>query len=421
MSQSAVAYHPFHQKSIAASRDPIAYARALTLPFWMFTLQLPFWFVRDWTFWKEAFEFRTYYFVGFATCLVAHLAVGPGPWIKAPFQILSTWSGRFVTAFCVIAFVLSPQSLTPKTSALYAASTWGVYVLLHIFWTTDFRITQRMVVLAGMMILAWQVILCLKLGVHIGLSIGGILRNYTGQAALIGMTCCMLSPKKKIHLAGIAGAVFFSLLINSRGSLVAIAVFLVAYYGLYVGTVRAVLYTLLGSFLIVSLALVVPQLRNKVFEDVFHLHSENRGISSGFTGRAELNEIDSSFWNNAVFGYGFRQNVTATSVHSGYLKIVVETGFVGAFLIVGAVLIEVFRRFRVVQRIRDLPAPSAPHIDIGSSTRINVAAFAALCTTLTLWAYEPQYINLGSVNSLFFWLMMVAPAYITAQGTPIQR
>lgn len=421
----AATTYPLHQRAPAVARRgrTLAYIRAASLPIWMFTLQLPFWFVVDWRFWREGFDFRSYYFVGFAVCLAAHLALGFGPWIRAPFEIMRTWSGAFMLLFCAIAFITSPLSLRPSTSAMYAAASAGVYILLLLYWqAADYTVVRRMIVLAGVMIFAWQIILCLKLGVTVGFSIGGILRNYTGQAALTGMSCCILSRSRAIRWSSIAAAIFFSLLVNSRGSLVAIGVFLIAYYGAYFGTARSLAYGIIGTVALCAGALVLPHLRHVIVDDVFHVHDEGRGIGSGMTGRTKLNEGGKAVFKKPLFGFGFRVSFVEggelQAIHSGYLKILVETGFVGAFLILGSVLIETVRRFRIVQRFRTISPGTHPYVDVVETTQLNAAAFATLCTTLALWAIEPLYINLGAVTSLFFWLIMVAPTYITFQDKP---
>jgi O-antigen ligase len=170
---------------------------------------------------------------------------------------------------------------------------------------------------------------------------------------------------------------------------------------------------------------MVPKIQDVVLNDILHLHDEVRGTESGFTGRVNLNKASAGFWKKPIFGYGFRVSSQAgvefQAIHSGYLKVLVETGFVGAFLIVGAVIIEAGRRFFVVQRIRDLPPTALPNINLPDTIRLNAMAFATMCMTLTLWLYEPLYVNLGSVTSLLFWLMIVSPTYVTAQGLPLRK
>lgn len=423
---SGIPYALPRSTPLAARRISLLdWARSLSFVVWMMTLQLPFWFIRNWDFWQTSgFEFRTYYYVGFAVALAAHLITTPATWIRAPFQLASNWTGALITAFCAVCLLTAPMAVKTTTSAIYAVSTWAVFVLLFVFWQTDYRVTRKVIVLTGFFILAWQVVLMRKLGVHMGLSIGGIQRNLTGQAAISAGMFCMLSPRKIFGWVGMAAALFFCLLVNSRGSIVAMGAFLAAYYALSLGTVRAMIYGLICALLAVSITLAVPKIRNKVEEDVFKVHDEVRGIGSGMTGRAKLNASSSEFWHKPIFGFGLRSSQydsKISSLHSGYLKIFVETGFVGGFLILGAVLAEAVRRFFVVQRVLHAPPGSLSHLDIGETIRLNSHAFATIFMTLILWIFEPVYVNLGAVSSVLFWMMLVAPTYVTNQGTAIQR
>lgn len=429
--QSLATYPLSQPVAVTAPRSGwLAYIRAGTLAFWLFTLLYPFIKIRDWSSYaetaQEGLDFRRYYFVGFAACFLAHLTLGLSAWFGAPFKLTSTWSGRLFTAFCAIAVVVSPLSLVPQQSAVYAVATWGIFVLLYLYWQDNFRVTQRMTVAAGLAVFGWLVFLIFKLGLTYGYAIGGINRNITGTAAVGGMICCLLSPKKSIRWAAIGGAIFMALSVSSRGSLVALAAFLVTYYAVYKGTPRAAAHALIGLSVFVCLALVWPQLVVYPIERVLLLNDKIRGIGGGFTGRMTgWARGFEAFWKKPVFGYGFRAGSLSGGghggVHSGYLRIFVETGFVGGILMVGSVVIETVRRFRIVQQFRDLPPSAAPGINIPETTRLNAVVFATLCTTLVLWIYEQLYINLGSVYSLVFWLMFVAPAYITTEGKPIRR
>src|SRR6185312_3475639 len=102
-------------------------------------------------------------------------------------------------------------------------------------------------------------------------------------------------------------------------------------------------------------------------------------------------------------------------------KLLVETGFVGAFLILSAVISEVVRRFRIGAKFRDLVPGAVPGIDIVETRRVNALAFATIVMTMVIWIYEQLYINLGSVTSVVFFLMMVAPTYVTTQGNTIRQ
>jgi O-antigen ligase len=162
-----------------------------------------------------------------------------------------------------------------------------------------------------------------------------------------------------------------------------------------------------------------PPLGRLVFDDILLLNDPNRGIGSGFTGRVGLWKAGlEGFWEKPIFGHGFRAQQAYSGSHSGYIKLFVETGFVGGMLMLGAVLVETVRRYRLASRFRDLPDSAAPGINVVETMRLNAVVFSTLIMVLAVWVYEQLYINLGSIVSLVFWLMMAAPTYIDVQGNP---
>jgi O-antigen ligase len=408
------------------------YLRAGTLAIWMFTLVLRYWWVSDWFALQEQFEagvnVRAYYYVGFAIAFVAHLTMGIAAWFALPFTVTSTWSGRLLTLFCVLMLMVSPLSEVPKASAVYAVATWGVYALLCLYWQGDYRIVQRMTVFAGLVVLAWLFVLLFKHGLTLGFGgvIGGINRNTTATAALGAMICCLLSPKQTVRWAAIATGIVMAVIVSSRGSMVAMVVFFAVYYTIQNGTFRAARYAF-GALAMATVVLIAsPSLQHVVFEDILHVHDKARGIGSGFTGRWEMWQQGlGAFWQQPILGYGFRATThgggSYGGVHSGYIKILIETGFVGAILVIAAVVTELVRRFRLGITFRDLPPAAAPGIDVVETARINAVVCGTLAMTMVIWVYEQLYINLGSVVSLVFFLMMAAPAYITTRGTALRR
>ena len=406
------------------------YVRGASLSAWAVSLLLPYWWIANWQSMEEraseGHDFRNYYYAGFAVCFIAHLTLGMGPWFAAPFRVLSSLSGRFLTAFCLVVLMVSPLSLVPKATAVYAIATWGVYLLLYLYWDGDHRVKQRTTVLAGCAVFAWLFILMAKLGVSVGYAVGGINRNSTGIAAVGAMICCQISPNKKIQWTAIVVAIFMALIVSSRGSLVALFAFFTAYYGAYKGTFRGATHAMIALCAFGALVLVWPHLYHVVFEDILHLHDKSRGLSGGFTGRVDLwKQAAGAFWKKPIFGYGFRASTHGHGsdiggIHSGYLKIFVETGFVGGFLILTTVFSETLRRYRLVQRFRHMPPADAPALNVPETMRLNAIVFATLFMTLTIWVYEQQYINLGSIASLVFWLMMAAPVYVSAQGQSLR-
>jgi O-antigen ligase len=249
-----------------------------------------------------------------------------------------------------------------------------------------------------MLLFLWLFALLLHHGLPRGLGggIGGINRNTTSALGLSGMICCALSAKRSVRLGGMAGCALFALMVTSRGTLVAMGVFLAVYYILHKGTTKAIWHALLAAFLMLAILLVSSYLQKLILEDVMRLHDKARGLGSGFTGRVEswLNGIE-IFWRKPLTGHGFRAGIGA---HSGYITLLVETGLFGTLLAVAALVAEAIESFR-----------------------INTVACATMFTMLTLWVYEPLYLNLGTAISLTFFLVFGAPELVAARRGPVRR
>jgi O-antigen ligase len=217
-----------------------------------------------------------------------------------------------------------------------------------------------------------------------------------------------------------------SVIVTSRGSIVAICVFLAVYHVVTKGTVRAIWHGVLALSLVGIIFLIGPTRRDLVLEDILHLHDRGRGIGSGFSGRFEYwREAMDGFWKKPIFGYGFRAStfgqIGVGAIHSGYLRLFLDAGLVGGILMILAVVFEGLRRLRLAMQFTTLTPLAAPGIDLAESARINAVACATLAMTLVFWIYEQQYVNIGAVISLVFFLMMAAPAYITTQGVAMRR
>jgi O-antigen ligase len=233
----------------------------------------------------------------------------------------------------------------------------------------------------------------------------------------------LFSSKPIIRWAAFAGAAFLIVAVTSRGSILAMGVFVAAYYALHQGTTKAAIHALLAFVFFGAAMMAVPYLQHLILEDVFRLSSKSRGFQGGFSGRYEMWETALDyFWKRPILGYGFRTSGNAFGgVHSAYLKILLEAGFVGGFFILGAAVVELLRRLKLSLRLRSLGPNGLPGIDVGESFQINVVCCSALCALLTLWVYDQYYINLGSPISIVFFLVIVAPTFITNQGLTLRK
>jgi O-antigen ligase len=361
--------------------------------------------------------------------VVAHLTLGPQAWISAPFNILSDWTGRLITIFFALMLCLAPLSIYPRNSAKYAVATWFVVMLMHLFWASNYRVLQRVLVISGMMLFGWLMILRLKHGLVGGFAghIGGINRNVTSTAALAAMMFMLFSSKPALRWIGFVAAAFFIVSVTSRGSILAMGVFVGAYYALHKGTTKAAGHAILAFVLFAAAIVTVPILRDLIFEDVFRLSAHDRGIQGGFSGRFDMwKEALYHFWKNPVLGHGFRTTSAGGggnfgAIHSAYIKILLEGGFVGTFFIVGAAVTELVRRLKLSMRLRGMSPLGMPGIDVAESFKVNAICCASLCSILTLWIYDQYYINLGSPISIAFFLMIVAPTFIAVHGVTLRK
>jgi O-antigen ligase len=430
--QSANVYPLWQPVSAAAPARSgiVAYLRAFTVAVWFGSLVLNYWWRQHWDwslqFAEEGVNLRDHYMVGFAVALAGHLTLGIQAWLAAPFRVMSTASGKLFTLFCLVMLVLSPLSASFRSSGAYAIATWLVFVLCHLYWSSDYTVVRRMLVFSGMLLIVWVFALLLHHGLPRGFGggIGGINRNTTSSLGLAGMICCALSPKRSIRWGGMACCALLSVMVTSRGTIVAMGVFLAIYYALHKGTIRAIWHAVLAVFLMSAVLLASSFLQQFILEDVMKLHDKARGMGSGFTGRWEtwVKGLD-TFWKKPLAGHGFRAQVGGAQglfSHGGYVTLLIETGIIGTLLAVSAVIVEAVRRMNRAMQLRTLPAGAWQGIDREESLRINTIVCATMCTMLTLWVYEPLYLNLGTAMSLVFFLMFGSPELVTIRPTSMR-
>jgi O-antigen ligase len=423
--QSVQTYPAWQHLSAAAPAraGTIAYLRALTLVVWFGSLVVNYWWRQEWDWHRQFSEqdvnIRSQYMIGFITVLAGHLTLGASAWFNAPFRALSTLPGKLFTVFCFLAFIVSPFSASMNTSGVYAAATWLTFLLCILYWSSDYYVVRRVVVFGGLFLFAWLLALLVRLGMPqgIGTAIGGINRNTTSAVAMAAMICCTLSASRTIRWGGIAGCAFFALLVNSRGTTLALGVYLAVYYTLHKGSLQAAWHAALGLFLVITVLLASTFAQQLLFEDVMRLKDPGRGLGGGLTGRVETWQRGlETFWKSPLIGHGFRANVSGEQeglwAHGGYITLLIETGLIGTLLAVSFVVCEALRRMKRAGQLRNAAAAAIVGIDRQESLRLNAVACATMATMLTYWIYEPLYLNLGTVMSVCFFLMLAAPEFV---------
>ncbi len=322
-----------------------------------------FWWRSEWNWYESFYEqevnIRSHYLIGFLTVLVAHLTLGISAWFNAPFRTLSSTSGKLFTLFCLLMLATSPFSASMRTGAMYSVGTWLVFMLCHLYWSSDYAVVRRAVVFSGFVLFGWLIALLLHHGMPLGwgAGIGGINRNTVAALAMAGMICCTLSANRTIRWGSVGSCALFLLMVNSRGSILALAVFLAVYYVLHKGSLKAVWHAVLAMLLAVSVLLVSSYLQQVVFEDVMRLNDPARGLGSGLTGRVESWQQGlERFWERPLFGHGFRAQISGEGeglgAHGGYVTMLIEAGIFGTLLAVAAIIFEAIRRINRARQLR---------------------------------------------------------------------
>jgi O-antigen ligase len=180
--------------------------------------------------------------------------------------------------------------------------------------------------------------------------------------------------------------------------------------------------------LAVSVLLVSSYLQQVVFEDVMRLNDPARGLGSGLTGRVESWQQGlEKFWERPLFGHGFRAQISGEGqglgAHGGYVTMLIEAGIFGTLLAVAAIIFEAIRRINRARTLRSAPAAAWTGVDVEESLRLNTIVCCTMFTMLTYWIYEPVYLNLGTVMSVVFFLMLAAPEFVPSRAgaIPVMR
>jgi O-antigen ligase len=145
------------------------------------------------------------------------------------------------------------------------------------------------------------------------------------------------------------------------------------------------------------------------------LSDPNRGLGTGLTGRVESWQQGlERFWERPLLGHGFRAQLSGEGLgaHGGYVTLLIETGVFGTLLALAAITIEAVRRVNRARQLRNASRFPGSAVDVEESLRLNTVVCCTMVTMLTYWVYEPLYLNLGTVMSVIFFLMLAAPEFV---------
>jgi len=323
----------------------------------------------------------------------------------------SDLKAAMLCVFCISMLLFSPLSVVPSRSALYAVLTLGTLCLCYLLWVGNYELLRKMLVLAGILMLAFLVFLVFKHGLIRG-GVGGINRNRYAHAAFACMVYLMLS-KNRWKWLPILLAISLVFLVNSRGTIIAVAAFLGVYLLLMKGSNRAILISIAGIF-ILAFATLMPTGKHVLQEKVLQSASKARGVGSGFSGRVERWKRGYDVFRRKPFlGEGFRasslRTVDTVGGHSGYINLLKDTGLFGTVLVLGAYLYDARRRFYWLRKIRRQYGFEQVPLWLKDSVQINVIMCSLYVVMAGVMIYEPVYLHLGSPFTVMFFIFLCSP------------
>jgi O-antigen ligase len=202
------------------------------------------------------------------------------------------------------------------------------------------------------------------------------------------------------RLAVRAAAVLISMygmyLTDSRSALIGTTIALIVYLLI---RPRALLVWTAILLVLATIAVTTPQdiaPATDQVSDILQLHNRDRGVNSGFTGRAQLWQEALEIWYvHPLIGSGYRaiEEYIPQTCHEGYLEILAETGLIGALCIA----------LFFSQGVRGLV------IDARAGSQVARIGLALTAGYLFVAFFERYFLNFGNPTSLLVLCMWLRP------------
>ncbi len=236
--------------------------------------------------------------------------------------------------------------------------------------------------------------------------IGGIHPNHYGAAALSLLIVARLCGAAYYRVGGIL-AIAATILVSSRYALLSCFAFVFTSYALPLirardGGLRILLFSLGVGIVVVSVLTIEPLW--DIFDRLFALSSEKRGIGSNLTGRIDSwYNFSVQFLKEPILGYGFRQRHEYLGTHNAYLNMILENGLIAGFFLGGIVL----TGGRMLKA--SLTSDKRWCLDSSDRTRreyVSDFGFAVFIALTVAGFFQPQLINFGDSFGILVFLML---------------
>jgi O-antigen ligase len=290
-------------------------------------------------------------------------------------------------------------------AAAYALLTIGVLVACSVFWAMPRPLIERACGVLAVLGLAFCGFALWKYGVSSpGRFVGSLTPNHFANIALAAVILGTLGPTL-IRFAVVPVGVALTLPVNSRGTLVAIAVMVLVRWGLRLTSERRVV--AIGGLSVacglLTLLILHPGLRTtvgNVADDVFAMDDLSRGAGSGGTGRLELwRDAFDAIAERPLAGAGFRavrqSDGRISTAHNAYIDLFQEIGIPLAITLIGCLTVALVRRVRSARTA--IAEESAQLWIAGGLLAIAINAM-----------FEVHLLNIGFPLSVVFMLLLTA-------------
>lgn len=358
--------------------------------------------------------------IGQTVCLLTIglglLQLGVRQMSKAAVLRPDSMKGFLLILFFTGALLTTLLNLNDGSGVAQVFATGIIFLAASTFWILPPNVRQVSLRVAGIGLFGVVLLTISLYGLPSTRTVGGVQPNTFAKIAFVGSVFLFIAGDR-LRWLWLAGAMGVALIVNSRGAVVAVLLFvgikavlavarrptwprLISIAGLVVVMASATIPTVLGTYGVVDW----------VAEDVFRLDDPNRGLGTGLTGRADR-------WTLALAqvaarplqGHGFQASsavlreeyrlweIGESGAHSGFLNLTLDVGIPLALvwcLILAIVLWE---------QVRTSLSPVTSErraAQIGNTVGV-------LSASLFFWTIEPVYINVGHIFGLSFILILL--------------
>lgn len=315
---------------------------------------------------------------------------------RAVTQIIPLWYASpkilLLTGALLLAIVNS-IAISEANIIFYVAAFAVVFTVLGALWFNDEESQQRVALYSSICLFGFIAYAFLTQPLDLDRRhVGFIHPNLLGATAMsAAILYCLSAARLKAVAMAVAAAVM--VIVSSRSSLVAFAVFVGILGGYYSISSRKAFLWCLAGLAIGSIAFFRYREYIASFLDrALILDDVDRGLASGLSGRAEAWEgFLPQLSENAFLGVGFRQRDAYEGTHNAILNLFVENGVIGGSLLFGFMFIVIITSARIA---------FARKSSSKRSREIAAIVLAALCAFVVRGLAEPQILNIGDAPSL---------------------